>query len=80
MLSSQVETISGSPRTGRDPAVQYQNSLEAAASLPNGPSQKLDTTTVNGVSGSPNQPINTNNAAASPDITHEHHQQSHQMH
>ncbi len=41
-LRSQVETSEGAPREGRDPAVQQQDSLSIAASLPSGNGQRVD--------------------------------------
>lgn len=42
-LQAAVDTSTGAPRDGRDPASQGQNGLAAAASRPAGPGQQTDT-------------------------------------
>jgi hypothetical protein len=41
-LRSQVDTTSGEPRSGRDPATQQQTSLSSAASSPSGAGTQID--------------------------------------
>lgn len=41
-LRNQVDTTTGAPRSGRDPASQQQNSLASAASQPTGIGQRID--------------------------------------
>lgn len=75
-LRSEVDTVSGAPRSGRDPSSQPQNDLASAASKPSGTGRQLETKPA---TGSPSTAPNAT-TPASTNVQHGQHAASETLH